>query len=205
MHDDVELDAFSDNASLSSQNLFHLVATAQALDAEAAQIGLTMQWDECKVLVPASVDIPLEINEFSVTKGVTVIRDTTIHLGAPLGWSDIDAKHLIAAKLDDMRPMFKRLQHPALTAQETMLLLRVCIVPKMVYLQRTRPDWLKTVAEEFDQLVLDAATSKLQLPALLTANSSNCGSNSGTAAWACPPSSPRLHCWLHVIGCTAQP
>jgi hypothetical protein len=37
----------------------------------------------------------------------------------------------------------------------------------MVYLQRTtRPSWLKAVAEEFDQLALDAASVKLKLPAL---------------------------------------
>ena len=104
---------------------------------------------------------------FFTTRNVKIIRDATIHLGAPLGWSDVKAKELLTETLTHCLPIFQRLKHPALKAQESFHILRVCTLPKLVYLSRVvRPALLRDVATEFDKHILETAIHKLNLPQL---------------------------------------
>ena len=81
-----------------------------------------------------------------------------------------DEAHLTAALQDAVSsdysttPFFRRLASPALAPQAAMLLLRQCGVPKMNYLARCiPPSCLAPIAAAFDDTVLDAAYTKLEI------------------------------------------
>lgn len=167
-HAGVDVLAITDDAAVVSNNIHHLVDSVTTMEEELKKIGLVMQWAKCKLLVPPTVQLPPEILDFFQQRGVEIASDATMHLGAPLGWSREKAQELLMQALEaECEIMFRRLKHPAMSRQEAYQILRVCTLPKLDYWTSVvRPEWLLPVAKRFDELVLDAATSKLALPKL---------------------------------------
>jgi hypothetical protein len=167
VHPDVDLFAIADDAAFVSTNILHIVDAVTTYEAACKRINLHLQWPKCKLMVPPTAQLPPEAAEFFASRNVTIVNDATMHLGAPLGWSEEKAKELIAHTIDQCAPMFQRLKHDLLTRQEAYQILRVCTLPKLGYLTRVvRPAWLQPTAERFDALLFETATAKLGLPDL---------------------------------------
>jgi len=86
-------------------------------------------------------------------------------LGALLGAND-DASHAwFETQLRSHQSLFDMLLRDDLSVQITMLLLRLCGIPRMGYITRVMPPRLTaTHAATFDAMILDLAIRKLELP-----------------------------------------
>ncbi|MHB1956108.1 MAG: reverse transcriptase domain-containing protein [Sulfobacillus sp.] len=131
------------------------------------QENLHVNYSKCCLLSHPSNPLPKRVTDWLSEHKVPLTTDATMLLGAPIGWDATKIKALLQTVVDDCQTLFDRLLHPALTRQESVLVLRLCLVPTFGYIMRVAmPQLLAESARQFDTKVLETAVKKLQLPKL---------------------------------------
>ena len=100
---------------------------------------LHLNWSKCQLLSHPSNVLPQTTIDFLSQHRVPIVTDATMLLGAPIGWDDNKRLRLLEEIAAELDPMFDMLMHDSLPVQETMGLLRYCLLPSLGYLQRIVP------------------------------------------------------------------
>ena len=111
--------------------------------------------------------LPSAVTDPLLAAGVKVVHDFLPVLGAVVGASESDIKQGLRhlwKEASSMSPFFRRLSSPDLPVHHSMVLLRMCGVPKLNHLLRSiAPPCIAWLANEFDLEVEKMALSKLDI------------------------------------------
>jgi hypothetical protein len=115
--------------------------------------GLKINYPKSTVLSHSSNQLPEQVTRWIEQHSVTLEHNATPLLGAPIGWDDDKKRTLLQKTVADSQIMFDQLLNPALSAQDTMIILRVCTLPTFGYLMRVvSPSLLFKSAQAFDDI-----------------------------------------------------
>jgi hypothetical protein len=144
------------------------IAMYNTIKITAKSINLEVQPSKCKfIYFGDEKQLDNETKQFLDENKMIYESTGSVLLGAPIANTpqQVDALALKLIKQHDQ--FFKCLQSDMMTTQESMLLLRVCGIPRMNYLARTcRPSALVNTKQHFDDAVKKTALKKLDLKAL---------------------------------------
>jgi len=143
-----------------------LIPVYQFIENESRKIGLEVQHSKCKLIYfhEDAHPLPRNVRTFVDDNVFELKLDGDIILGAPVAKDDDTAKKLLKQTLKSQTPLFESLKSPYMTIQETMLLLRLCGIPKLNFLLRVcRPSIMKDVAKTIHAQIIDIALQKLEL------------------------------------------
>jgi len=159
-HPDARLYAYLDNITITGPPMV-LSPIIDDLAARASIIGLDTVPAKSEWLWYHDEPLPEHAEQHRRHRGFALNTDVTKLLGCPIGR---DAERMaamadgIARKYD---PMFRLLDHQKFTDQQSLLLLRMCLVPTYQFLVRVLPPHLaQRGAQTFDEMVLRTAYAR---------------------------------------------
>jgi hypothetical protein len=107
----------------------------------------------------------VEVRTLAAKHGIPVYTGTMETLGAMVGHDDAKVDKWLSERVKEHDRMFDLLARSDMPVQVSMLLLRMCMLPKMGYLARVMPpNLLLRHAKTFDLRVLETAKRRLGLP-----------------------------------------
>jgi len=128
--------------------------------------GLQINYSKTQVLLPedATHDMRLEVKE----QGLTICERGMPALGAVVGRDPDYCRLWLSEKSKTAHTLlFDSLRHRDMPAQHCLTFLRLCMLPRMNFWTRVfPPSVVAPTAGQFDQMVIDTATYKLQLSSL---------------------------------------
>ena len=162
---DTIVHAYSDDAHLYfSASALHVPAAVDLFIAESKKIGCQVNLGKSKAVVLDDEPLPAATADWLTGTHIRVERSAVKLVGAPVG-RDKEAMRKIA--LDCARKhdeLFRLLVHAEMPAQEALLLLRVCGVPRFGYMLRVSDEEThRDGAALFDEQTSKAVLAILQL------------------------------------------
>ena len=102
--------------------------------------------------------------DWTTSHRIPLLRGAVPLLGSMVGLDPVLRQESASKRVQSMEPFFQALLHPLFTTQASILLLRVCALPKLNFTCRTLPSKLTLPAcAAFDENVLGAAMTALRL------------------------------------------
>jgi len=125
--------------------------------------GLRLQPLKTKLL--ASGDLHPDLEATARREGWQCTSEAATLLGAPVGPDDEAVSRLALEAVERHRHLLETITAPGnFSIQEALLLLRVCVAPRLIYLARVvRPSCFRRAAEAFDVMLRRALESLLSL------------------------------------------
>lgn len=150
-----------------------VMKSAAVLEAEGVKIGLTLRAEKSKfVIYRSSVDLSASVVGWLGRRKVQMFTndardDAAVAeiLGVPVSEDSKAVAKEVKKVVAGQRVFFDSLLHTAMPTMLAMLMLRISGVPRMNYLVRCSPvECVQEGAKEFDQMVMETAVTKLQIP-----------------------------------------
>jgi hypothetical protein len=142
-----------------------VMKAVKRLEELAKAAGLLIQAKKSVCFFFSDQQLPSSVEQFLRDKGIPIEREAGMLLGAPIGRNVEKIGSLLRNIVAEHESFFTLIKNDRLPVQESMLILRLSGVPRMNYISRcVHPDLTAESTLLFDQQVLDAAKSKLQLP-----------------------------------------
>jgi hypothetical protein len=130
----------------------------------APNLGLTLQLPKCTALWSHTLGVPQSLLDLAQEHGFTVQRGAMKVLGSIIGTDRDLIKNLLREKSKSHHPVFEAIDHPSMPVQIALILLRLCAIPRLVYLCRTLSLSLTSeLCSLFDDCVMSSAVRKLKL------------------------------------------
>lgn len=160
---EVTVRAFYDNVHVAGPPE-PVVKVTEVLVAEAARIGLRVQYHKSELLAMKDDPHPEAVNTFIDQHNIPVENQAGIVLGVPVGRNENRIKELLSRTMAEQSSFFRLLKHEKLQPVEAVLLLRYSMVPRMSYLSRcVAPDLILPEAKRFDCEVQATFCSKIRV------------------------------------------
>src|SRR5690242_17305881 len=105
------------------------------------------------------------LREAAALRGITIETERMVVLGTPFGCSADAISDWLQESVREYTDVCDLLTNHELPAQISMLLLRQCVLPAMIYIARTLPpEIVLPHAVVFDRLILHSVRVRLGLP-----------------------------------------
>jgi len=135
------------------------------LSVDIQDTGLRLRASKCGILWPHSTQFPPDLRAAAEARSIQIFQGHMVTLGAPVGTDQSGINAWLHEQIESHSRFFERLLRPDLPVQVAMLLLRLCMLPRLSYLARVvPPGTLAPHAKEFDNTVIRTASEKLGLP-----------------------------------------
>ena len=121
-------------------------------------LGLIISLPKSSLLWASDLQVPKTVEEWATSCHIPLIRGAVPLLGSMVGLDPLRRQQSASDRVKSMEPFFQARLHPLFTTQATLLLLRVCALPKFNFTCRTlSPRVISTACAAFDRLILGAA------------------------------------------------
>ena len=128
------------------------------------EIGLNMSITKSELLWFHEGGCPEALQEVAMEFGVAVETDAVKVLGCPIGRDRAKVAQMLIAQVEKHNQFFSALQCRAMSAQISMLLLRLCGAPKLNYLCRTATGVeMKEAATKFHEMMMCAFADRADI------------------------------------------